>query len=98
MLVEDRWDIVLCGRAASNLDALLFGVPHTTAYSSTYDGELKLRENRTHLNESLAHGIDVAVSAIDRDTAHDNESELLLLDDLHDLAKLLCGSGKATDF
>ena len=98
MLVEDRRDIVFRGRAASDFDAFLFGIPHTTAYSGPDDGKLKLRENSTHLDEGLAHGIDVPVPAVNGDTAHNDQPELLSLDDLHDLAKLLRGSGKAADF
>lgn len=56
-------------------DAFLLGVPHATAYSGPDDGKLEFRENRTHLDEGLAHRIDVAVSAIDRDTAHNNQSD-----------------------
>lgn len=98
MLVEDRRDVILCGWAASDFDAFFLGISHAAAYSSPDDGKLKFRENCTHLDEGLAHGIDVAVPAVNHDTAHDDESELLSLDDLHDLAKLLRGSGKAADF
>lgn len=76
MLVEDRRDIVFRGRAASDFDAFLFGIPHAAAYSGPDDGKLKLREYRTHLDEDLAHGIDVAVLAINRDAAHDDHPEL----------------------
>lgn len=76
MLVKDRRNIIFGGRAPSNFDAFLLGIPHAAMYSCTDDRKLKLREYRTHLDEDLAHGIDVAVLAINRDAAHDDHPEL----------------------
>ena len=98
MLIEYRRNAVLCGFRSSDAFAFGFCVLHAASDSVADHAKFQLCEDAAHLDEGLAHGINVAVSAINRDTADDNQPELLSLDDLHDLAKLLRGSGEAADF
>ena len=88
--------ILRCG-SAPDLYALALGVLHSTAHSGSNDCQLKFCKDSAHLDERLTHGVYLPVSAINRDTAYDDESELLALDDLHNLTELLCASGQAAD-
>lgn len=98
MLVEDRWNVVLCRGLPADVLALFAGVCHAAFYPCANDGKLQFREDRRHLNEGLAHGIDFAVSAINCDGAEDHQPHALLLDRVDDPAKLLCASAQTRYF
>ena len=59
--------IILGYPRATNLLALGFRVLHTAAYSCPDDTQLQLREHRTHLNERLAHRVNLPCAAIHGD-------------------------------
>ena len=97
MLVKHSRNVIIGCGSASNLLPFCFGVLHAASHSRPDDCQLKLCEDRAHLDERLAHGVYLPVPAVNRDTAHDDEPEFLALDDLHNLTELLCASGQAAD-
>jgi len=98
MLVEDRWYVVLRGLRSADLLALGLCVLHSAANSVADHGQLQLRKDATHLDECLAHGVDLALPAIHRDAAHDHQPKVLVLHDIQYLAQLLGAAAQTADF
>lgn len=86
MLVEYRRDIILRGGLASNPVALGTGVGEATTHTSPQDRQLQFREHGAHLDECLAHGIDLSIAAINRDGADDDQPHVLFFDGADDFA------------
>ena len=82
----------------ANLPALGFRILHTTAYPCPDDAQLQLREHRAHLDERLTHRVNLSCAAINGDAPDDYQPEPLLLDDVHELAKLLRRSRQSAHF
>lgn len=89
MLVEDCRNVVLRCLWSANPAPLLLGVRHAGLDSGTDDGKFQFRKHRTHLDESLAHGVYIACPAVNGDATEDFQSHMLLLDHIHDFAELL---------
>ena len=98
MLVEDCRDAVLRGMGSAYLFAFALGVCHPGLYSGPDDGKFQFGKHCAHLNECLAHRLDVPVPAINRDAAEDFQTQMLRLDDVDDFAELLCASAQTRDF
>ena len=64
VLIEDRWNIVLCGGLAAYLLALGLGVGDARPHARPYEGQFQLIEDGRHLKEGCAHGVHVAIPAI----------------------------------
>ena len=95
MLIENRWNIILRRLWASQLPSICLGVLHAAFYSRTDHGQFQLRKDCAHLDECLAHRIDVAALAVDGDAADNDQAEALGLDDVHDLAQLFCAAAQS---
>ena len=67
MLIEDRWNIVLCGGLAAYLLALGLGVGDAGPHAGPYEGQFRLIEDGRHLQEGCAHGVHVPIAAINSD-------------------------------
>ena len=89
MLIEDSRNVVLCRVGSADLFSFALGVRHAGLDSGPDDGEFQFCEHRTHLDEGLAHGVYVAGSAVDGDTAEDFKTHMLLLNHVHDFTELL---------
>ena len=98
MLVEHRGDILFCGGLSTDFYAFGFRVLHAAFYARSYHLKLQFGEHSCHLHERFTHGINFAVTAINRNAAHDDQAQMLFADDFDDLTELLCGSGKTADF
>jgi len=81
VLIEDRWNIVLCSGLAAYLLALGLGVGVGDArpHARPYEGQFQLIEDERHLKEGCAHGVHVPIAAIHCDAAKDHQPQLLLL-------------------
>ena len=55
VLIEDRWNIVLCGGLAAYLLALGLGVGDARPHTRPYEGQFQLIEDGRHLKEGCAH-------------------------------------------
>ena len=80
VLIEDRWNIVLCGGLAAYLLALGLGVGDARPHTRPYEGQFQLIEDGRHLKEGGAHGVHVPIAAIHCDAAQDHQPQVLLLD------------------
>ena len=89
MLVEYRRNVILCRVRSADLLSFALGIRHAGLHSGPDDGEFQFSEDRTHLNEGLAHRLDVPVPAINSDASEDFQTQMLGLDDVDDFAELL---------
>lgn len=97
MLIKDCWNIILSCQWSAYPVSLFPGVYHARLHSGSDDGKLQFCEYSRHLNEGLAHGVNVASATINGDASNNHQAHMLALDDIHDFAKLLCASGQARD-
>ena len=97
MLVENCGNVVLGGGSAADGTALGLCVCHAAFHSCSNDGQLQFRKDGAHLDEGLAHGIDFAVAAVHCNGANNHQPKPLLLDGVHDFAKLLGAARQAAD-
>jgi len=95
---EARRNIVSGHLRSADLLPLCLCVLHAGADSRPNHGQFQLAEHSRHLEESLAHGVSLTVSAIQSDTAHNHKPQVLGSDDFDNLTELLCTSGKAGHF
>ena len=86
MLVEYRRNAVLRRVRSADLLPLALGVCHAGFDSGSDYGQFQFGEDRTHLNEGLAHRVYITVSAIDGDASEDFQSHMLLLDHIDNFA------------
>lgn len=98
MFVENGRDVVLRCLRSADPAALLFGIRHARLHSGPDDRKFQLREHSRHLNEGLAHGINVALAAVDHNAAHNFQPHVLALDDVHNLTELLCAAAQSRHF
>ena len=89
VLIEDRWNIVLCGGLAAYLLALGLGVGDARPHALPYEGQFQLIEYGRHLKEGGAHGVHLALPAIHSDGAKDHQPQVLLLDGFQHSAEFL---------
>ena len=93
MLVENRRDVVFCGVGSANPAPLLLSIRHARLHSGSDDGQLQLCKHSRHLNEGLAHGVNVTLATVDGDATNNLQAHMLALDDVDNLTELLCASG-----
>lgn len=98
VLVEDCGNVILCGLRSADLAVLLLCIPNSAADSGSDDGKLQLCKHSRHLNEGLAHGINVAFSAVDHNAAYNLQPHVLALDDVHNLTELLGAAAQSRHF
>jgi len=75
---ELYWDVLLRHARSANLRTLGLCILHTAAYTRPDDAQLQLCEYRAHLNERLAHRVNLSCAAIDCDAADDYQPQPLL--------------------
>ena len=93
MLVENRRDVILGGVWSTHMLALLLGIRHARLHSGSDDRKLQLCEHSRHLNERLAHGVNVPTATVNGDATNYLKSHMLALDDIDNLTELLSASG-----
>ena len=98
MPVEDGRNIFLRRFLPADFLSLSFGILHTGSDPCAEHGKFQFGEYCTHLNECLAHGIDIPVAAVDGNAAEDDQAQVFLLDDVHNFAELLRTAGESADF
>ena len=86
MAVERGRDVLLRGLRSADAFALGFGVRHAGFHPRTDHRQFQLRKDCAHLDERLAHRINLPVPAIHRDASDDNQTQVLLLDGFDDAA------------
>ena len=97
MLVENRRDVIFGGVGSANPAPLLLGIRHARLHSGSDDGKLQFCEHSRHLNEGLAHGVNVTLATVNGDATNNLQAHMLALDDVHNLTELLGTSGEARD-
>ena len=93
MLVENRRDVILGGVGSANPASLLLGIRHARLHSRPDDGKLQFSEHSRHLNEGLAHWINVTLATVNGDATNNLQAHMLALDDIDNLTELLSASG-----
>ena len=71
MLVENRRNVILGGVWSTHMLALLLGIRHARLHSGSDDGKLQFCEHSRHLNEGLAHGINVTLATVNGKCTND---------------------------
>ena len=71
MLVENRRDVILGGVGSANPAPLFLGIRHARLHSGSDDGKLQFCEHSRHLNEGLAHGINVTLATVNGKCTND---------------------------
>ena len=93
VLIKHSRDIILGCLRSANPVSLLLSIRHARLHSCPDDGQLQLCEHSRHLNEGLAHGVNVALATVNGDASHNLQAHMLALDDVDNLTELLCASG-----
>lgn len=94
MLIKDGRNIILCGRSSADLFPFALGVCHAGLYSCPDDGQFQFGKDRAHLYKGLTHRVDFTIPAVDCDAAKDFQTQMLLLNHIHDFAELLGASAQ----
>ena len=86
MLVENGGNVILRRGLPADVLPLFTGIRHVAAHSGADDGQLQFSKDCRHLDEGLAHWVDFAVTAVNRDTAENDESHVFPLNGVYDAA------------
>ena len=95
MLVKNAWDLVFGEVRPSDRDAFCLCVRHSAFYSASYNSQLQLCENATHLYKSIRHWVKFAIGAINIYAPYNLKTKVFFSYFLNNFAELFCASRKS---